>query len=107
MSPDTWQFLGTIAAAFIGFVGIWLSVRQTSRQSKTDQGQALFNELQEERAELKKDRAYLHAEVNALRVEVDQLRNANIELKDFVQELRNHIRRGLPPPPPPWPEGLH
>jgi predicted nuclease with TOPRIM domain len=107
VSAAAWQFLGTLATAGLAFFGIWLSVRQSGQKTKTDAAQGLFNELQEERAELKKDRSELHAQVQALREEVAVLRRENFELMDFVQDLRNHIREGLGPPPPDWPQALH
>jgi cell division protein FtsB len=93
---QTW---GTIGAALIGLAGIILSLRQSTQKSKTDAAQALFNELQEERAELK-------AERKELRERVDRIEERERIRDDYIQELRQHIRLGLPPPPPPWPEGI-
>lgn len=107
VSGASLQFLGTLATAVLAFLGIWLSVRQSGQKTKTDAAQGLFNELQEERAELKKDRAELHTQIKALREEVAVLRKENIDLMDFVQDLRNHIRAEKGPPPPPWPQALH
>lgn len=99
MSQDVWQFLGTLVAALIGFVGIWMSLRQSGRKSKTDAAQSLFNDLQEERQELKDEREKLKARVDRIE-ERERIRD------DYIQELRQHIRLGLPPPPPNWPEGI-
>lgn len=107
MSAAALQFGGTLVTAVLAFFGIWLSVRQTGQRTKTDAAQGLFNELQEERAELKKDRAELHAQLVALREEVAVVRRENLDLMEFVQDLRNHIRRDLGPPPPPWPSAFH
>lgn len=106
MSQDLLQLLGTIAAAFIGFVGIYLSVRQTSHQSKTDAAQGLFNELQEERNELKREREELRGRLDRCELELRQVRIRELQRDEYLQDLRNHIRLELPPPPPPWPEHL-
>lgn len=111
MSQGALQFLGTIGAALLALGGIGLTVRQSSKQAKTNDAQTLFNDLQEERGELKKERTELWAEINRLRAEAESLRGElatlrreNMDLMDFVQDLRIHIRNGDPPPPPAWPE---
>ena len=106
MSPEVLGFLGTAVTAVLALAGIAISVRQTGAKTKSDAAQGLFNELQEERAELKKDRVDLYKELAALRGEIAVLRRENIDLMDFVQDLRNHIRSGLGPPPPNWPEAF-
>lgn len=106
VSPETLGFLGTATTGLLALAGIYMSVRQSGSKTKTDAAQGLFNELQEERAELKRDRAELHTQVSALRSEIAALRRENIDLMDFVQDLRNHIRAEKGPPPPPWPEAI-
>lgn len=106
MSPEALTFLGAIATPVLALAGILFTLRQSKAKTKTDAAQGLFNELQEERAELKKDRVELHKEIAALRAEIAALRLENIDLMDFVQDLRNHIRAEKGPPPPPWPEAI-
>jgi cbb3-type cytochrome oxidase subunit 3 len=100
------QLTGTIATAILALAGIWLSVRPTQKRNQSDAAQSLFNELQEERAELKRERTELKAEVEAIKVELLAAHRREIVRDDFIQDLRNHIRRGLGPPPPDWPEEL-
>lgn len=99
MSADTWQFLGILVTAVGTLLGIYLGVRQTGRKTRTDAAQGLIDQLQEERGEIRK-------ELNAVQVELRAIRERELIRDDYIQELRNHIREGLPPPPPEWPEGL-
>ena len=106
MTPEFLQTVKDIALPVLTAAGTWFGLRLSSRKNKSDDAQALFNEVQEERGELKKERAELKTEMGLLRGEVAQLRAENMAMRDYVQELRNDIRMGTPPPPRPWPEGL-
>lgn len=110
------------AARGIGTVGLaslvtWLGIRQSGKKNKTDTAQQMFDQLQEERdaAERRHDKVVERlegklekAEERLASMEADQRAAYLREMTrdDFIQELRNHIRLGLGPPPPEWPESL-
>lgn len=101
------QFLATVLAVGGSILTTWLVVGQTGKKNKTDAAQALFNEVQEERAELKQERTELRGRIERIEAE-NRARDERERIRDdYIQELRDHIRRGLPPPPPEWPAGLH
>lgn len=99
MSQATLQFLGTIAAGLLALLGIWLTVRQAGKQTKTNVAQQLIDQLQEERSKIQDRLDRIEAD-NRKRDERERIRD------DYIQELRQHIRLGLPPPPPAWPGEL-
>lgn len=106
MSQGAWLFVGNATAGVLALFGIWLSVRKDDKKTRSDAAQSLFNELQEERAELKRERAELKQKVERMDQEMRAAHQRELIRDDFIQELRNHIRRGLGPPPPDWPEEL-
>lgn len=77
--------VGVIAAAY-------LTYRVSNRKLRSDSGNQLLDQHQED--------------IVALRAQVARLeRNQRIQ-GDYIGELRRHIADGQPPPPPAWPEGL-
>lgn len=106
----------------IGTVGLaslvtWLGIRQSGKKNKTDTAQQMFDQLQEERdaAEKRHDKVVERletklekAEERMASMEADQRAAYQREMArdEFIQDLRNHIRLGLGPPPPEWPEAL-
>ena len=77
--------LGVVAAAY-------LTNRVSNRKLKSDAGQQMIDQHQED--------------IAALRTRVAQLeRNQRIQ-GDYIGQLRRHIADGQPPPPPAWPDGL-
>lgn len=102
----------------------WLGVKQTGRKQKTDTAQQMFDQLQEERntareahaADIERmEKRLERAEEKAAKADekaeklAEDMRAAHrreLLRDDFIQELRNHIRLGLGPPPPDWPEEL-
>lgn len=77
--------VGVIAAAFFTY-------RVSNRKLKTDSGQSMIDQHQEDIVELRK-------EIAALK------RTQRIQ-GDYIGQLRMHIADGKPPPPPKWPDGL-
>lgn len=95
----------------------WLGIRQTGKKTKTDSAQTMIDQLQEERdaAQSRHDVVVerLEAKLKAGDERMDKfaldMRAAyqrELRRDDFIQELRNHIRLDLGPPPPEWPEEL-
>lgn len=95
----------------------WLGVKQTGRKNKTDSVQQLVDQLQEERdaAEHRHNEAMQRIELKLEKTEAkvekldeDARESYRRELvrDDYIQDLRNHIRLGLGPPPPEWPQEL-
>jgi hypothetical protein len=77
--------VGVIAAAYFTY-------RVSNRKLKTDTGQQLLDQHQED--------------IVTLRAQVARLeRNQRIQ-GDYIGQLRRHIADGNPPPPPAWPDGL-
>ncbi len=110
MSPDNLQFLGTLGAATLALLGIWLSTRQSGRAAQSSDAQALIDQIQEERTEARAQTAAARAETDA-RMTNAFARIAGLEsrerlLLDYVSALRWHIDSGNPPPPPVYPAGL-
>jgi hypothetical protein len=77
--------LGVIASAY-------LTSRVSNRKLRTDAGQMMIDQHQE-------DAVALRAETAALR------RTVRIQ-DDYITVLRRHIADGSPPPPPAWPPSL-
>jgi hypothetical protein len=77
--------VGVIAAAYFTY-------RVSTRKLKSDSGQQMIDQLQEDVAELRKEMAAMR-------------RTQRIQ-GDYIGELRKHIADGEPPPPPPYPSGL-
>lgn len=95
----------------------WLGVKQTGKKNKVDSVQQLIDQLQEERdageRRHDKERAEMKAEMREVKAELSKVNedmraaySRELARDDFIQELRNHIRLGLGPPPPEWPEEL-
>ncbi|WP_157410846.1 hypothetical protein [Actinoplanes rectilineatus] len=77
--------LGVVAAAYFTYRG-------SNRKLRSDAGQQMIDQHQEE--------------IAALRGEVADLRRTQRIQGDYIGALRRHIADGQPPPPPAWPEGL-
>lgn len=77
--------VGVVAAAY-------LTYRVSTRKLRTDSGQQMIDQHQEDIVELRK--------------EVAQLRRTQRIQGDYIGQLRKHIADGQPPPPPAWPDGL-
>lgn len=84
--------VGAIAAAY-------LTYRVSTRKLKTDSGQQMIDQHQEDIKDLRAGRAEDRVRIAALE------RNQRIQ-GDYIGELRRHIADGRPPPPPAWPDGL-
>jgi hypothetical protein len=77
--------LGVIASAY-------LTYRVSNRKLRTDAGQQMIDQLQEQSDRQDK-------RITALE------RTVRVQ-GDYIGHLRLHIADGNPPPPPPWPQGL-
>lgn len=77
--------LGVVGAAL-------LTSRVSNRKLRSDAGQQMIDQLQEEN--------------NKLRADNVDLRKARRIQDDYIGQLRRHIADGNPPPPPAWPAGL-
>jgi len=84
--------VGVVAAAYFTY-------RVSNRKLKTDSGQQMIDQHQEDIKELRADRASDRARIAALE-RVQRVQG------DYIGELRRHIADGRPPPPPPYPQGL-
>jgi Skp family chaperone for outer membrane proteins len=76
---------GVIASAY-------LTNQVSNRKLKSDTGQQMIDQHQEE--------------IQSLRAENSELRKTRRRQDDYIDALRKHISDGKPPPPPPWPETL-
>ena len=121
MSPDTLQFLGTIATGALALGGIYLSVRQTGRTAKTTDSQQIIDQLQEELTRVEKrctdelgraetrhreEIARLEARMADMASAMGRLEDREHVLEDYAQALRHHIDSNVGPPPPTWPAEL-
>lgn len=77
--------LGVIGAAY-------LTYRVSNRKLRSDAGQQMIDQHQED--------------IAALRGRVAQLERTQRIQGDYIGQLRRHIADGNPPPPPAWPQGL-
>ncbi len=77
--------LGVIASAY-------LTSRVSNRKLRSDAGQMMIDQHQEDAA--------------AMRAETATLRRTVRIQDDYITALRRHIADGNPPPPPAWPDGL-
>jgi membrane protein implicated in regulation of membrane protease activity len=74
------------------FASAWITARVSSRKNRSDSGQQMIDQLQEDVKELRQNLAMTQRTV---RVQ-----------GDYIGQLRRHIADSHPPPPPPWPDGL-
>jgi uncharacterized membrane-anchored protein YhcB (DUF1043 family) len=92
-------FLGP-AMALVGVIAAaYFTYRVSNRKLKTDSGQQMIDQHQEDIAALRAER------------QKDSARIADLEKTqriqgDYIGSLRRHIADGEPPPPPPYPSGL-
>lgn len=95
----------------------WLGIRQSGKKTKNDTAQQMFDQLQEERDAAEKRHDIIVDKLETKLAEADKRMDAfaadmraaylrELARDDFIQELRNHIRLDLGPPPPEWPEEL-
>lgn len=77
--------VGVVAAAYFTY-------RVSTRKLRSDSGQQMIDQHQED--------------IAALRKEVAELRRTQRIQGDYIGQLRRHIADGHPPPPPAWPDGL-
>jgi hypothetical protein len=85
-----------IAGPILTLLGVvtagYFTYRASARKLRTDSGQQMIDQHQEDIVELRKEIARLQRQV---RVQ-----------GDYIGVLRRHIGDGQPPPPPAWPESL-
>jgi hypothetical protein len=84
--------LGTALTVFGVLASTYLTYRVSNRKLRTDAGQQMIDQLQED--------------VAGLRKEVADMRRTQRVQGDYIGQLRRHIADGHPPPPPPYPDGL-
>ena len=85
-----------VVGAVLTLIGVIVSAvltkRGSDRKLKSDAGQQMIDQLQEEMATLRK--------------EIADMRRIQRLQGDYIGQLRRHIADGHPPPPPPFPEKL-
>ncbi len=81
-----------IITSFAVMVGGLLTFVVSRQKLRSDSGQQMIDQHQED--------------IAALRGRVAQLERTQRIQGDYVGELRRHIADGKPPPPPPYPSGL-
>lgn len=85
-----------MVGAFLTLAGVLISTLLTKRGSdrklRSDVGQQMIDQLQEE--------------VKGLRGELAGVQKVQRIQGDYIGQLRRHIADGQPPPPPPFPDGL-
>lgn len=84
--------LGVIGAAY-------LTYRVSNRKLRSDAGQQMIDQHQEDIKELRTGRTEDRIRISVLE------RQMRIQ-GDYIGQLRRHIVDGHPPPPPPYPDGL-
>jgi len=84
--------VGVVAAAYFTY-------RVSTRKLRSDTGQQMIDQHQEDIKELRAERTKDSSRISALE------RQQRIQ-GDYIGELRRHIADGRPPPPPPYPDGL-
>jgi hypothetical protein len=85
-------FLGPILTLVGVVAAAYFTYRVSNRKLKSDSGQQMIDQHQEE--------------IAALRVQLVTLERQQRIQGDYIGELRRHIADGRPPPPPAWPSGL-
>lgn len=84
--------VGVVLTVVGGVVAALLTYRVSNRKLKSDTGQQMIDQHQED--------------ITSLRVRVAQLEKTQRIQGDYIGQLRMHIADGKPPPPPKWPDGL-
>ncbi|MEV6633867.1 hypothetical protein AB0M54_24260 [Actinoplanes sp. NPDC051470] len=80
-------------------VGGYLTYLASRRNKRSDAGQQMIDQHQEDIAALRTERAKDSERITKLE------RTQRVQ-GDYIGQLRKHIVDGNPPPPPPYPEGL-
>lgn len=84
-------FSGLITLAGV-IIASYLTYRAATRKLRSDSGQQMIDQHQED--------------ITRLIMRVDYLERVSRIQGDYIGSLRRHIADGDPPPPPPWPHGL-
>lgn len=84
--------IGVAITAFGALVAAYLTHRVSNRKLKSDAGQQMIDQHQEE--------------IASLRGRLAQVERTQRIQGDYIGDLRLHIADGRPPPPPAWPPGL-
>ena len=91
MGDGAWLGWGALVVSFIGSGGL-VGWAVNFLNNRTTRERDWYDQLQEDR---KNDREQLSS-----------VNNKVTTLMDYVEELRQHISEGKPPPPPKFPESL-
>lgn len=107
---DGLQVLNTALSLGAGLVGSVLIYRNTRTSNQTQRENNLIDQLQEQVAGAIKEASEAKAEAKGARQEAadargesNRLRAELARMSTFAWELYDHINRGMPPPPPEWP----
>lgn len=73
-------------------IASYLTYRASTRKQRSDTGQQMIDQHQED--------------ITSLRGRVAHLEKTQRIQGDYIGQLRMHIADGRPPPPPKWPDGL-
>lgn len=115
------QLAGTVITGLLALLGIYLSVRQSGRTTKTTDAQQIIDQLQEEltrvesrcKDDLARSETRHREEIGKLEARMvdmastmGRLEDREHVLEDYAQALRHHIDQQMGPPPPSWPVEL-
>lgn len=84
--------LGAALTVFGVLFSTYATYKVSNRKLRSDSGQQMIDQHQEDLAEMRKEIALLQKQV---RIQ-----------GDYIGVLRRHIGDAKPPPPPAWPESL-
>jgi hypothetical protein len=105
--PINWgvvaSFVVPIVVASLGAWGYYVS----HRAQKGTPEHALIDQLQEQldRADARSDKQ--DARMEKIEAELGRFKKREQIRDEYINKLRRHIEAGMPPPPPPWPDGLY
>lgn len=99
MTPEFALVLTAVFGALAALAAAWMNDRRTVQRAIFEGNRALVDNLQEERGELKE-------RISVLENKVDMVLMQGRYKDDYINELRNHIETGKPPPPPNYPAAL-
>lgn len=93
---------GTVLTALLGASGGAFAALNRARGRRRDDMQAFIDQLQEERDQYAD---LLREERRADQVRMDRMWADKAASREYIAQLRAHIHRGDPPPPPGAPDG--
>lgn len=111
------SFTGAIIVGYLTLAGARNATKSQARESEATRNAELINRWRDYAQYANQRTAEVEARLTArldeqgaiikqLQQRLSSLEERELLLRTYAEDLRNHIDRGIGPPPPPWPSNL-